>query len=81
MLRKCIGEHEYIFSIKGVDGDENLSYEEVPVEILDRQMMKLKNNEVASLKVLRKNHLLEGATWDVEADMKSSYFHIFSNKG
>lgn len=44
MLRKCIGEHEYIFPIEGVDGDENLSYEEVPVEILDRQMMKLKNN-------------------------------------
>ena len=41
---------------------DNLSYEEVPVQILGRQVKNLRNKEVASLKVLWKNHLVEGAT-------------------
>ena len=56
---------------------ENLSYEEVLVEILDRQVKRLRNKEVASVKVLWRNHLVEGATWKVEADMKSHYPHLF----
>ena len=42
--------------------DKNLSYEEVLVEILDRKVKRLKNREVASIKILWKNHLVEGAT-------------------
>ena len=42
MLKKCIGEPEYIFPIEGLHVDKNLSYEEVPVEILDRQVKRLR---------------------------------------
>ena len=41
---------------------DNLSYEEVPIQILGSQVKNLRNKEVASLKVLWKNHLVEGAT-------------------
>ena len=41
MLKKCIGDFESIFLMKGVAVQENLSYEEVPVQILDRQVKKL----------------------------------------
>ena len=37
MLKKCIGDPESILPIEGLGGDQNLSYEEVPLEILDRQ--------------------------------------------
>ncbi|WMV41047.1 hypothetical protein MTR67_034432, partial [Solanum verrucosum] len=57
--------------------DESLSYEEVPVEILDQQVKRLRNKEVVSVKVLWRNNLVEGATWKVEANMKSRYPHIF----
>ena len=43
MLKKCIADPESILSIDGLGVNENLSYEEVPVEILDRQVMKLRN--------------------------------------
>ena len=59
MLKKCIGDPESIFPIEGLDVDENLSYEEIPVEILDRQMKNLRNKEVTSVKVLWKNHLVD----------------------
>ena len=64
MLKKCIGDLESILPIEGLGVKDNLSYEEVSVQILYRQVKKLRNKEVASVKVLWKNHLVEGATWD-----------------
>ena len=77
MLMKCIGDFKSILPIEGLDIQENLSYEEVSVKILDRQVRKLRNKEVDSVKVLGKNHLVEGATWETEADMNSHYPHLF----
>ena len=52
MLKKCIVDPESILPIEGLGVKDNLSNEEVSVQILDRQVMKLRNKEVASLKVL-----------------------------
>ena len=35
MLKKCLGNPSSILPVKGLGVDVNLSYEEVPVEILD----------------------------------------------
>ncbi|TMW89078.1 hypothetical protein EJD97_017684, partial [Solanum chilense] len=79
MIRKCIGDPESIPPIEGLGVKDNLCYEEVLVQILDRQVKKLRNKEGASVKVLWKNHLVEGATWEAEADMMSYYPHLFYN--
>ncbi|WMV58140.1 hypothetical protein MTR67_051525 [Solanum verrucosum] len=50
---------------------ESISYENVSVEILDWQVQKLMNKEVASVKVLWRNQMVDGANWEVEADMMS----------
>ncbi|KAK4729661.1 hypothetical protein R3W88_022649 [Solanum pinnatisectum] len=77
MLKKCIGDPVSIIPLEGLGVDESLSYEEVSVEILKRQVKRLRNKEIASVKVLWRNHLVEGATWEAEADMKSRYPHLF----
>ncbi|XP_069148272.1 uncharacterized protein [Solanum lycopersicum] len=77
MLKKCIGDPESIISIEGFGVKDNLSYEEVAVQILDWQIKKLRNKEVFSEKVFWKNYLVEGATWEVEAEMKSHYPNLF----
>ena len=64
MLKQCIGDPESILPIKGLGVKDNLSYEEVPVQIVDKQVKKFRNKDVASIKVLWKNHLVEGATWE-----------------
>ena len=79
MLKQCISDPESILPIEGLGTKDNLSYEEDLVKILDRQVKKLRNKEVDSVKVLWKNHLVEGATWEDEADMKSRYHHLFDN--
>ncbi|WMV41873.1 hypothetical protein MTR67_035258 [Solanum verrucosum] len=77
VLKKGCCRSDIYSSLEGLGVDENLSYEEVPVEILDRQVNKLRNKEVSSVKVLWRNHLVEGATWEAEADMMSQYPYLF----
>ncbi|XP_010318646.1 uncharacterized protein [Solanum lycopersicum] len=79
MLKKCVGDLVSTLPIEGLEVNENLSYEEVPVEILDRQVKKLRNNEVVSIKVLWRNHLVKEATWEAEAN-RSHTIHFFSSK-
>lgn len=62
MLKKCIGDPNSILLIESLGVQENLSYEEVLVEILSRQVRTLRNKEVASVKVLWKNHLVKSET-------------------
>ena len=65
-----------ILHLEGLWVNENLSYEEVLVEILDCQVNKLRNKEFSSVKILWRNHLVEGETWEAEADMKYHYPHL-----
>ncbi|KAH0761322.1 hypothetical protein KY290_017395 [Solanum tuberosum] len=62
------------FSFEEVRG---LSYEDVPIEILDHQVRRLRNKEVASVNVLWSSQSVDGATWEAEAAMKSKYPHLF----
>lgn len=63
ILKKRIGDTESINHIEGLGVEENISYEEVLVEILDSKVQRLRNKEMVSVNVLWKNHLVEGATW------------------
>ena len=58
MLKKCLGDPASILPVKGLGVDEDLSYEEIPIDILDRQVKRLRNKEVAIVKVLWRNHLV-----------------------
>ena len=79
MLKKCLGDPASILPIEGLGVCEEFSYEEVPVEILDRQVKRLRNKVIATVKVLGRSHLVDGAMWEAEADIKSCYPHIFSS--
>ncbi|WMV29489.1 hypothetical protein MTR67_022874 [Solanum verrucosum] len=77
MLKKCIRDPTSIVPLEGLGFRENLSYEVISIEILNRQVKKLSNKQVAFVKVLWRNHLVEGATWEAEADMMSRYPNFF----
>ena len=71
MIKKFLRDPISILLVEGLV-DENLSYEEVPLEILDCQVKQLRKKEVSNVKVLWRNHLVEGQPWGVEADNRSS---------
>ncbi|WMV59113.1 hypothetical protein MTR67_052498 [Solanum verrucosum] len=79
-LKKCVGDPTSIVPLESVVVKDSLTYEEVPVELLDRQVRRLRNKEVASVKVLWRSQSVEGAIWEAEAAMKAKYPHLsFSN--
>ncbi|WMV59459.1 hypothetical protein MTR67_052844 [Solanum verrucosum] len=77
LLKKCVGDPASIVPLESVAVKDSLSYEDVPVEILDRQVRRLRNKEIASVKVLWRSQSVEGATWEAEVAMKSKYPHLF----
>ncbi|WMV41485.1 hypothetical protein MTR67_034870 [Solanum verrucosum] len=77
MLKKCMGDPSLIIPTKNIGIKDSFSYEEIHVQILDRQVRKLRTKEVASGKVLWRNQFVEEATWEVEEDMKKRYPHLF----
>ncbi|XP_075074812.1 uncharacterized protein LOC142162365 [Nicotiana tabacum] len=81
MLRKFLGDPSCINPIEDIEVSENLSYDEIPVAILDRQIRKLRTKEVASVKVLWRSNNVEEMTWEAEDDMKSRYPHLFESSG
>ena len=52
MLKKYIGDPESLLPIEALGVNDNLCYEKVPVQILDTQVKKLRNEEVSFVNVL-----------------------------
>ncbi|WMV29699.1 hypothetical protein MTR67_023084 [Solanum verrucosum] len=78
---RFIGSYQILRRVEDVQITEDLSYEETPVAILDRQVHKLRTKEGASVKVLWRNKNREKVTWEAEDDMRSKYPHLFHTVG
>ncbi|XP_070045415.1 uncharacterized protein [Nicotiana tomentosiformis] len=55
MLKKVVGDSALIVLVETIEVNEELTYEEIPVAILDRQVRKLRNKEIASINMLWRN--------------------------
>ncbi|VFQ93302.1 unnamed protein product [Cuscuta campestris] len=70
----------HVISADTVTLDENLTYEEEPVEILARETRQLRNKTIPLVKVLWRSHTVEEATWETEESMRTRYPHLFSDQ-
>ncbi|WMV25553.1 hypothetical protein MTR67_018938, partial [Solanum verrucosum] len=77
LLKKCVGDPASVVPLESVAMKDSLFYEDVPVEILDHQVRRLRNKEFASVMVWWRSQSVEGATWEGEAAMKAKYLHLF----
>ncbi|XP_038896593.1 uncharacterized protein LOC120084848 [Benincasa hispida] len=57
--------------------NDNLSYEEKPIEILVKEVKALRHRKIAFVKVLWQNHQSREATWKREDEMKAQYPELF----
>ncbi|XP_060170852.1 uncharacterized protein LOC132601806 [Lycium barbarum] len=81
MLRLYKPDPYHVLTHEEIEINKGLSYEEEPVQILDRQIRRLRTKDIASVKVLWRNHNTEEATWEVDEDMKKRYPHLFPIPG
>ncbi|WMV23778.1 hypothetical protein MTR67_017163 [Solanum verrucosum] len=74
MLRKYIPDPSHVLKASNIQLDENLTYEEEPVFIMDKQVRKLRLKEMATMKVAWKNHSSEEVAWEDEKVMRAKYY-------
>ncbi|XP_021733278.1 uncharacterized protein LOC110700088 [Chenopodium quinoa] len=77
-IRKYIPDVTHVLQPETIEMDENLTYEERPVKILDSKVRSTRNKEVSIVKVLWSNQKTEEAKWEVEADMRKRYPELFA---
>ena len=77
MIRKYVSDPTHVLSYDHLQLDQDLSYEEKPVQVLDRKDKVLRTKTVPLVKVLWRNSKSEEATWELEADMRSRYPELF----
>ena len=77
MLKKYLYDPSHGLSYESLDVDPKLTYEERPIEILDRKDKVLRNKIVSLVKVLWRNQVVEEATWEIKEDMRKRYPELF----
>ena len=77
MLRKYLADPSHVLVEQPVELEENLSYPERPVQILDRKEQVLRKKTIPLVKVLWRNHAIEEATWEPEEQMRAQHPHLF----
>ena len=70
MLRKYIPDPSHVLRELPVQLKENMTYVEIPVQIVDRKEQVLRSKVIPLVKVLWKNHEREVATSETEAQLR-----------
>ncbi|XP_075499247.1 uncharacterized protein LOC142537633 [Primulina tabacum] len=78
MLRKYISNPSHVHRHEPLDLMPNLTYQEVPIQILDRKVKVLRNKEIGIIKIFWRNQLVEEATWEPEEEIKQRYPELFA---
>ena len=77
MLRKYIADPSHVLEEQPISLQNDLSYEEEPVQILDRKEQVLRSKSFQLVKVLWRSHQVEEATWEPEEQMRQQYPYLF----
>ena len=76
-LRKYVSNPSHVLSYESQELAPDLSYEEKPVKILQREERKLRRRAISMVKVQWANQTEREATWETEADMRARYPELF----
>ena len=77
MLRKYEPDSSHVLDWTDLEVDEDASYEERPVRVLDRRDQVLRGKTIPLVKVLWKHHGVEEATWERELEVREKYPDLF----
>ena len=81
LLRPYVYDPSHVLLPQSVQLASDLSFEEQPIQIVDRQVKRLRNKDIPTVKVIWGHHSEKDATWESEADMKAKYPHLFGTSG
>ena len=79
-LKKCLRVPEEQLPMVEVNVEEDLSYAEYPVKILETSERVTRNRRIRMCKVQWRHHSEEEATWEREEDLKAEFPFLFSDE-
>ncbi|KAL5766185.1 hypothetical protein ACOSP7_016802 [Xanthoceras sorbifolium] len=77
MLRRYRSDPSHRVQTETIEIQPDLTYEEEPVDILDREIKELWNKKIPLVKILWRNHNVEDAIWESEEVMRQQYPQLF----
>ncbi|GJS06855.1 putative reverse transcriptase domain-containing protein [Tanacetum coccineum] len=77
-LKKCLAEPNVQVPLDEIEIDENLRFVEEPIEIVDRDVKKLKRRRIPLVKVRWNSRQGAEYTWEREDQFQKKYPHLFS---
>ena len=81
MLRRYVSKPTHILPVQDVSVGEDINYREEPVAIVDRQVRRLRNKEIAMVKVQWHRNSPEECTWEMKQAMMDQYPQLFQCPG
>ncbi|GJR32070.1 putative reverse transcriptase domain-containing protein [Tanacetum coccineum] len=79
VLAKCFSDEPLAIPLDEIQIDEKLNFIKEPVEIMDREVKRLKQSRTPIMKVRWNSRRGPEFTWEREDQMKKKYPHLFAN--
>ena len=79
-LKKCLRVPEEQMALEAVDLQEDLTYKEQPIKVLEVSERVTRSKIIRFCKVQWSNHTEVEATWEREEDLKAEFPHLFSSQ-
>nr|GFC12206.1 putative reverse transcriptase domain-containing protein [Tanacetum cinerariifolium] len=78
-LKKCMADEPLAIPLDEIQIDDKLNFIEEPVEIMDREVKRLKQSRILIVNVRWNNKRCPEFTWEREDQMQKKYPHLFPN--
>nr|GEV20933.1 putative reverse transcriptase domain-containing protein [Tanacetum cinerariifolium] len=79
ILKKCFSDEPLAIPLDEIQIDDKLNFIEEPVEIIDREVKRLKKSRIPIVKVCWNSRRGPEFTWEREDQLKKKYPHLFAN--
>nr|GEY52182.1 putative reverse transcriptase domain-containing protein [Tanacetum cinerariifolium] len=79
-LKKCYADEPLAMPLEGIHVDEKLQFMEEPIEIMEREIKRLKRSRIPLVKVCWNSRRGPEFTWEREDSFKKKYPHPFTNQ-
>ncbi|GJU02416.1 putative reverse transcriptase domain-containing protein [Tanacetum coccineum] len=78
-LKKCMADEPLAIPLDEIQVDDKLNFIEEPVEVMDREVKRLKQSRIPIVKVRWNSRRGPEFTWEREDQMQKKYPHLFTN--
>ncbi|GJQ98262.1 putative reverse transcriptase domain-containing protein [Tanacetum coccineum] len=79
-LKKCYADEPLVMPLEGIHVDDKLQFVEEPVEIMEREIKRLKRSRIPLVKVHWNSRRGHEFTWEREDSFKQKYPQLFINQ-